>query len=215
MAKKKGSTKKSTDVEEVKSEKVKEEKEIKSKDKDSKTEKVEKKESKPNKNKKKEDSLGPDVQNVIIVVSAIIIIFCVFYWITYFIVNKDKEPDDSKNAEETNVSILYDRIILGRSFSMGSGEYYVLYYDMTDEDVYSTYATLTSTYKSKTDEGLIPLYVVNMGDALNKSYAGDTANYGASNAGELQINGPTLIKFGENRILEYVEGEEEINSRLG
>lgn len=215
MAKKKNSTKKSTNIEEVKSEKVINEKEKKNSNNDSKVEKDNKKELKSNKKVEKKDSFNADIQHVIIVVCSIIIIFCAFYWVTYFIVNKDKDSDDDTNVDETEVSISYDRIILGRSFSMGSGDYLVLYYDLTDDEISSTYSSLASTYRSKTDEGLIPLYVVNMGDALNKAYASDTANYEASDASELKINGPTLIKFGENRIIEYIEGEEAINNYLG
>lgn len=215
MAKKKNSTKKSTDIEEVKSEKVVKEKDKKNNSKDSKIEKDNKKELKSNKKEARNDSFNSDLQHVIIVVCSIIIIFCAFYWVTYFVVHEDKDSDDDTNVDETEVSISYDRIILGRSFSMGSGEYLVLYYDLTDDEISSTYSSLASTYRNKTDEGLIPLYVVNMGDALNKSYASDNANYEASDASELKINGPTLIKFGENRILEYIEGEEAINNYLG
>lgn len=164
------------------------------------------------KNEKKNDSYNLEVTKVVTVTGVILIIFCVFYFVTYLVTRSNTEKDDSDNG--TNVAtISYDNIILGRSFSMSDSEYYVLYYDTTDSDLISIYSSLASGYKGK--EGALPLYIVNMGDALNKAYAGEAANYGATNASELVINGPTLIKYSNGAILEYAEGEETIRNYLG
>ena len=212
MAKKKNdNNKKSKELEEVKSEKVTEKVKEDKKEKNDKKDKVRKSEKTNKKIEVKDDGFNADVFHVVIVAGIIILVFCIFYWITYFITNKDnpKKNDD----KSTEVSISYDRIILGRSFSM-NGEYLVLYYDMTNEEISSTYSSLVSTYKNKTEEALSPLYIVNMGDAINKAYSSDTANYEAKSASELKINGPTLIRYKDGSIIEYLEGEETIKNSL-
>lgn len=190
----------------VKNENV-EEKEI-----DKKKDKKEVKEKITNKKDNKNDSFDLEVTKVVTVAGIILIIFCVFYFVTYLVTGSNNKKDDSDNGT-TVTSISYDNIILGRSFSMSDEEYYVLYYDTTDSELNSIYSTLVSTYKGK-DETL-PLYTVNMGDAMNKAYVGDAANYSATNASELVINGPTLIKYNNGVIIEYSEGEEAIRNYLG
>lgn len=196
-------------------------KKVEEKDLDKDLQKIEKKDKKKKKEVKenitskkdnKSDSFNSEVTKVVTVTGVILIIFCVFYFITYFITGSNNKKSDSDNGT-TIASISYDNIILGRSFSMSDEEYYVLYYDTTDSDLSSVYSTLTSTYKAKTD--VIPLYIVNMGDAINKAYIGDEANYSATNASELVINGPTLIRYSNGAIIEYSEGEEAINNYLG
>lgn len=186
------------DVETVKSEKV------------TKTDKK-KKEKKVKKSSTSDSGFDSEITRIVTLVGVILLIFCVFYWITVLITNKDKAKDN-ENDTPTEASISYDRIVLGRSFSMSDSSYYVLFYDMKDEDVSSTYASLVSTYRGKSD--VIPLYVVNMGDALNSSAVADSSNMNATNASELKINGPTLIKFSEGKIETYTEGEDAITSAL-
>lgn len=156
------------------------------------------------------DTFNSEVYRVVIVAGIIIVIFCVFYWITWLVTGGNKAKDDSSDSVVTNIS--YDNIILGRSFSMTSGEYLVLYYDKTDSSIASTYSSLVSTYKNSSSA--LELYVVNMGDAINKRNASDTANYEAKEASELAINGPTLIKFSGGLIADYIEGEEAITNYL-
>ena len=176
--------------------------------------------SKPDKKKKNKkvknssisnSAFDSEITHIVTLVGIILLIFCVFYWITVLITNKDKAQDNKEEAP-TEASISYDRIVLGRSFSMSDSSYYVLYYDMKDDDISSTYSSLVSTYRGKSDTQ--PLYVVNMGDALNSQAVADSSNKSATNASELKINGPTLIKFTEGKIETYIEGEEAITSAL-
>lgn len=157
-----------------------------------------------------DDSFNSEVMRVVIVASVIIVIFCVFYFITWAITGGNKT--DKNNDETTVTSISYDNIILGRSFSMGDGEYLVLYYDKSNSDIASTYSSLASSYRAI--ETALDLYVVNMGDAINKGNVSDEAKYDATNASELAINGPTLIRFSGGAIVEYLEGEEAITNYL-
>ncbi len=205
MGKKKNVNKKNKieeniDLEVVEGEKVKEDKNIKKNNK--KVERV--------REYREPSAFESELMHVVMVAGIIIVIFCVFYWITFFITNKDNKKEDEGNTNEVSVS--YENIVLGRSFSMGDGEYYVLYYDKNNEEISSTYSSLVSGYGAGVDS--VPLYVVNMGDALNSFAVSDSGNNAAKDASELKINGPTLIKFNGGAISEYIEGEEGITSKL-
>ena len=46
------------------------------------------------------------------------------------------------------------------------------------------------------------------------SFTSDEANHDAKDASEMKISGPTLIKFNNNKIDDYIEGKEEITEYL-
>ena len=55
-----------------------------------------------------------------------------------------------------------------------------------------------------------------MNDSFAKKYrTTEESNKNPTNAAELLINGSTLIKFSNNSVAEYIEGEESIKSYLG
>ncbi len=142
--------------------------------------------------------------------SIIIIIFCLFYFVTFLITRDDtKKEEDNTN---TDSGFSYTEIMVGRSFSIDEGDYYVLYYDSTDDEISSTYRSMMNTYKGK--ENALAIYSVNMGDGLNKKYAADVSNPNPTAASEIQINGPTLIHFSNHSVIEYIEGEDAIKSHL-
>ncbi len=180
------------------------------------------------KERKKIDSvgmIGPDISGKIIVVCIIICVFCAFYFLTVFI-SKDSSSSSSNssntsttssssssNSLSSSTSISYDNIVIGRSFSMEDSTYLVLYYDGSDSDLSSTVSTLVSTYKNK--DSHLPIYKVDMSDGLNKNYSSDDSNTNPSSVEDMHINGLTLIKFVDNKVDEYIEGQDSISDYLG
>ena len=182
--------------------------------------------------RKKIDSIGmvdSDIFGKIIMVCIVICVFCAFYFLTVFISkdnsnsssNSNNSSSNSSNSSSTssssssssNASISYDNIIIGRSFSMDDDAYLVLYYDGSDSDLSSTVGTLVSTYKNK--DGHLPIYKVDMSDGLNKNYTSEESNTNPSSVEDLHINGITLIKFVDNKVDEYIEGQDSISDYLG
>ena len=156
-----------------------------------------------------------DIWSKVIIVCVIICVFCAFYFLTVFISKDDSSSTNSnssnkKTTETTNIS--YDEILLGRSFSMEDGEYLVLYYDKDDSDLSSEMSSALSTYNNK--DSHLKVYTVDMSDALNSSFTSDEANHDAKDASEMKISGPTLIKFNNNKIDDYIEGKDEITDYL-
>lgn len=166
-------------------------------------------------NLKKIESVGGfdgDIKGRIITVICILLFFGAFYLLTLYITNKNSDKTD--DDKEKVVEISYDTIMLGRSLSMSDGEYLVICYDKSNEDISSTYSSLVSTYKSKSEH--LTIYTVDMSNGFNKGYVTDgESNKNPETVDAMAINGPTLIKVNENKVVEYIEGQDAITSYLG
>ncbi|MBQ3307466.1 MAG: hypothetical protein IJG68_04665 [Bacilli bacterium] len=168
------------------------------------------------KNKKKETpivegkSFEENLLHYVKVATIIIVLFTLFYFVTFLITRDKTEKEESEEKKDSGFS--YTEIMAGRSFSMDDGEYYVLFYDSSDEDNGPTYRSLAINYRNK--EGAIPIYTVDMNKGLNKSYGADESNTNPTSAAELKINGPTLMKISNKTLALYVEGEESIKGYI-
>lgn len=167
-------------------------------------------------NLKKIESVGGfdgDIKGKIIAVICVLLFFGAFYLLTLYITNKNSDKTDDNDKEKV-VEISYDTIMLGRSLSMSDGEYLVIYYDKSDEEINSTYSSLVSTYKAKSEH--LTIYTVDMSNGFNKKYVTDgESNKSPESVDAMAINGPTVIKVNENKVVEYIEGQEAISSYLG
>jgi len=165
-------------------------------------------------NIKKIESVGGfdgDIKGKIIAVICILCFFGAFYLLTLYITNKNTDKKDDNSTEEVTIS--YDNILLGRSLSMENGEYLVICYDKSNEDISSKYSSLVSNYKYKSEH--LNIYTVDMSVPFNKKFATDgESNKNPETVDSMAINGPTLMKINENKVVEYIEGEEAINSYL-
>ena len=151
--------------------------------------------------------------SVFFVVIGILCFFLAFYLLTLFITNKNA-PKKEKKEEETETTISSDTILLGRSLSMGDGEYLVIYYDSSDDIVSNVYDSLVSTYRIRGEHG--PLYYVDMSNAFNKSHITDgETNHNPEKEADIMINGPTVIKVNDKRVVEYIEGLDAVKGYLG
>ena len=162
-------------------------------------------------NKKVIDNIDSDIniKKVFICIILVAIIFGLVYLLTLYITKNSTDSVVKKKFD--NTTIQYDEILLGTSFSQKDNEYLVLFYNVS-EDEDSTYYTLKSNYEAKDDA--LAMYYVDLGSALNKSAVSKEDNKTAVSASELKISGPTLIKFKEGKIEEYITGEEDITNYL-
>ena len=171
-----------------------------------------------NKNKKIEKNIKKDIEKkevstevkqLLAITVAVLLFLGLFYFLTVFILDDDTS---TKTDDDTEVEVQFDEILIGKSFSLKDSEYYVLYYETNDEDISSDMASLVSTYRSSNKD--LYLYTVDMSNALNSQFIADEANEDASKASELKINGPTLIKFVDGEIDEYIDGIDDITEEL-
>lgn len=159
---------------------------------------------KNNNSKRIEEVISDDstLMDKFFIVAAVILFLLCFYILTVYITNKNS--DDTKEEEKT-VEISKDEIVLGSSLSM-KGDYYVIYYNKgndTIEEIIKNYG------------GELSLYKVDMSNAFNKKYAtSEESNKSPSKVSEFKINGPTLIKVSNKKVVNYIEGEDEIRTIL-
>lgn len=160
--------------------------------------------------KMRDNNFRGQVFNIIKMLLIVLIIFGVFYLFTLYLVREsDSDSNDSTVSDNANIS--YEEILVGNSFDM-SGEYLVLYYDHSEDELESKFTNLISEYKSK--ENSLSVYIVDMDNALNTKYISDDSNTSPKSVSELKIKGSTLIKFNNGNVIDYIEGEENITSYL-
>lgn len=154
-------------------------------------------------------SFDTDIWSKLFIVLGVIAFFLAFYLLTLYITNKNSDDTDD-SVENSEVSISTDTTIVGRALSMPEDEYLVVFYDNSDEEVASTYSSLVGGYT-----GGLKVYTVDMSKGFNKPYVTtDESNKSPEVESDFLINGPTLIKVTDNKVSEYIEGQDGITNYL-
>ena len=156
-------------------------------------------------------SFSLEFSKIIKILVVIAIFFVVFYLLTVYILQKD-DTSTIINTIPGEAEIQYQEILAGNSFSVDKGHYYVLYYDMSDENLKSSYTSLITAYEEK--ENHMSIYTVDISSAFNKKYISDISNVNVANIDDLKIPGPTLIEIQSGKAINYVEGQEKIEDIL-
>lgn len=157
-------------------------------------------------------SFDGNVKQIFIVILVIAVVLVVFYFLTVYILSKDTSTSEFINSKPEEADIQYQEILAGNSFDIDEDNYYVLYYDMSDENLKSFYTNMITTYEEIDTH--LPIYTVDMSSTFNKKYVSDEANYDVSKVEDLKISGPTLIEFDSSKVVEYVEGKDDIQQKL-
>ena len=150
--------------------------------------------------------LSLQTKTTIMTIFTVVLVLVTFYVITIYATGNKvfKSKDDSK------VEFQYSEILLGRSFDMG-GNYFVIYYDKTDTENEETSQlnSLSSNFKNNSSGAAI--YTCDLGNVFNKPYTTteepNTEPYGAE---DMLINGPTIIRFADGKVAEYVYGYDNV-----
>lgn len=142
-------------------------------------------------------------------------ILLIVFLISYFALGLfyTKEIDLKKKTKETKdeVNIDNNTIMLGQLFDQAKNEYYVLIYDLNDEE--SSMPNWKSTYESS--DGALSIYVVDSSKKFNSQYiVKENSNKNATSLSDLKVISPTLIKVNNKSITEYIEGEDNIVNKF-
>ena len=154
-------------------------------------------------NKKK--GLPSEVKKTIIIIVVAVVLLVGMYFLTTVILNKDSD-DNSKITEN---AIQYDEILAGESFNQSEDEYYVIYYDSSNE--YSVISSLISSYQLNSSD--TKLYSVDLADGMNKKYV-TNGNIVTDNASSLRVKDTTLLKFNNGEVSEVITDTNEITNFL-
>ncbi len=109
-------------------------------------------------------------------------------------------------SEETSISNEY--IMVGEVLNRNEKNYYVLFDDYSSSYSYDIYVNnLLASSETRT-------YKVDMSKDGNSKYKSEDENKNASSISNLKINGLTLIKVSNGRIVDYKSGSDEIEEYL-
>lgn len=153
----------------------------------------------------KKNGLPSEVKKTIIIIVVAVVLLVGMYFLTTVILNKDSD-DNSKITEN---AIQYDEILAGESFNQSEDEYYVIYYDSSNE--YSVISSLISSYQLNSSD--TKLYSVDLADGMNKKYVTD-GDIVTDNASSLRVKDTTLLKFNNGEVSEVITDTNEITSFL-
>ena len=137
----------------------------------------------------------------------VVIIFVAVYFLTDYITNHSSNSNYKKTVGEATIQS--DKILAGSTFNQKDEEYYVLFYNVIDN---ATYTDTYTTYKEKEDH--IPIYYVDTHEGLNRDYVGEDINEEPTEASEIKVNGPTLMKIENKEVVEFITDEDEIKEKL-
>ncbi len=165
---------------------------------------------------KKIDRMGSNFSenwtHVLFVVLGVFIFLGIFVLLTVYITNKNSTTTETDTDDSTSTTIQYEEILAGSSFSMNKEEYLVLYYDMSDESLATELASKVMDYQNSAQ---LSLYTVDLSSAFNQKYVTENdSNLSPTKASELKVKNPTLIRFSNGTVAEYIEGEESISNYL-
>lgn len=157
--------------------------------------------------KKEGKSLKPEIEKeenqikkLILITLLLIFIIGAIYLLSALFITKELDWFDKSNAE-TEPALVSNTILASETFKQKEEEYYVYFYDYTDED-----SEISSIIGSKLSSSKI--YKVDTSSTLNKNYVSEESNKLAKNLNELKIKAPTVIKVTGETISAYYEGEE-------
>lgn len=145
-----------------------------------------------------------DYETVLTIIVVLLVFFVILYILTGIFITKDIKWFDKKDTTTDNVSTISNKILGVDSLRQSEEEYYVYYYDTTNEN-----SDVTSTINSLTTK----VYKVDLHDAFNANIVGDPSGV-VSDISELKVADPTVIKVVNSTITEYYTGVEQITTTL-
>ena len=155
-------------------------------------------------------STDNEMSKLVLLIIIVGIVFAAFYIVTLFVTKNDKE--EQKTEETTEVTIQYQKILVGNILSQKDKEYYVLAYFEKDQyvDLYKKYLEYY-----KTLEGTMPYYFVNMDESFNKQYVGEKSKLNVSEAKDFKFKETTLLRIQDGKVISMYEGKDSITGKLG
>lgn len=167
---------------------------------------LKRKERKKNKNIKTESEIDTSIKGKtvakVIIFSTILLV--VLYFVIAIFITKEIEISWINNEEtsETDTNTITNKILAKNIFDQKEENYYVYFYDFTDED---------AGIASAINGSKLTVYRVDTNNALNQNYVTeDTSNRNVTSIDNLKVKANTLIEIKADKVTAYHEGSTEI-----
>lgn len=143
------------------------------------------------------------VKKLVIITLVLVFIICLIYILSALFVTK--ELDWFEKDDDQTQPLVTNTILASEIFKQKEEEYYVYFYDYTDED-----NQVSTSVSSKLSSQKV--YKVDTSSALNNKYVSEESNKSAKKLEDLKVKAPTVIKVSGEEIVTYYEGNEIINN---
>ena len=144
------------------------------------------------------------MKQFITIIVVLLVFFVILYILTGIFITKDIKWFDKKDNTTDNASTVSNKILGVDSLRQSEEEYYVYYYDTTNENIKVTNAV---NMLGKM------VYKVDLHDSFNANIVGEPSGV-VSDISELKVADPTVIKVANSTITEYYTGVEQIITTL-
>lgn len=133
----------------------------------------------------------------------LILFFIILYILTGLFITKELKWFNN-NSKDDEVVQIENKILAVDSLRQIEEEYYVYFYDTTDEN-----SEVESVLYSAIDK----VYRVDLHDDFNSNFVGEPSGV-VENISDLKVSNPTLIKVSSEKIAEFHNGAEAIKNAL-
>lgn len=157
---------------------------------------------------------GNEVSRIIKILVGILLFLAIFYFLALLATGEIKFGNKKKTEEEKVTEIQYEEILAGQTFTQKEEEYYVLYFNFTDS-IGSTYLTYRDGYINQIDS--LPMYMVDLEKGFNTRYLKEEeTDYKnkPDSINDLKVINPTVLKVKKHKVVERIEGKEEVKKFL-
>lgn len=144
------------------------------------------------------------MKTFITIIVVLLVFFVILYILTGIFITKDIKWFDKKDTTTTNESTISNKILGVDSLRQSEEEYYVYYYDTTNEN--SEVSNIINMLSTK-------VYKVDLHDDFNGNLLGEPSGV-VSDISQLKVSDPTVIKVVSSAITEYYNGVEQITNAL-
>ena len=144
-----------------------------------------------------------EVGNLVKIILVILVVFGLFYVLTYYIQKNKKTESNNNDTKNTITTIQYDEILMGEILNQSENEYYVLL--VKNGDYIKTYKEYISKYSNGNK-----FYYSLIDNGMNSRYLSDTSNLNVENIDELKVVGTSLVKVNSGKIIESYDGNSSV-----
>ena len=144
------------------------------------------------------------MKTFITIIVTLIVFFIILYILTGIFITKDIKWFEKKDTTDTTENTISNKILGVDSLRQAEEEYYVYYYDTTNEN-----SDINSIVNSLSEK----VYRVDLHDDFNSNLIGEPSGV-VSDISQLKVSDPTIIKVVSSTITEFYNGVEQIEATL-
>ena len=148
-----------------------------------------------------EEPLSP--KTFVIILATLVLFFVILYILTGLFITKELKWFDKDNDEEETTEV-ENKILATDSLRQVEEDYYVYFYDPSDED-----SDVTNALYSVSET----VYRVDLSSDFNANFVGEPSGV-VEDINNLKVSNPTVIKVSSEKIVAFYSGADEITIAL-